>query len=73
MPGVWSQFYVGAFGRNLASVALKMFSDFVYFTKKFYKFYAFSAICRDNSAINYITVQHKKGSFPSTLTGHTPV
>jgi hypothetical protein len=25
----------------------------------------------DNTAIKHITVQHKKGSFPSTLTGHT--
>jgi hypothetical protein len=28
-------------------------------------------ICKDNSAINYISVQHKKVSFPSTLTDHT--
>jgi hypothetical protein len=41
------------------------------FIKKFYKFCTFSAIFKDNAAINCITVQHKKGSFPSTLTGHT--
>jgi hypothetical protein len=38
---------------------------------KFYTFCIFSAIWKDNGAINCITVQHKKGSFPSTLTGHT--
>jgi hypothetical protein len=31
----------------------------------------FNAICKDNAAINCITVQHRKVSFPSTLTGHT--
>jgi hypothetical protein len=31
----------------------------------------FNVICKDNAAINCVTVQHKKGSFPSTLTGHT--
>jgi hypothetical protein len=30
-----------------------------------------NAICKDNSAINCITVQHKKCSLSSTLTGHT--
>jgi hypothetical protein len=58
------------FGGNLASVAVKMFPHSIYF-KKFYKICAFNAICKDNAAINYITVQHKKGSLPSTLTGHT--
>jgi hypothetical protein len=28
-----------------------------------------NAICKDSAAINCITVLHKKGSFPSTLTG----
>jgi hypothetical protein len=51
-----SQFCVGAFGRNLASVAMKIFSH--YFTKKFYKF------CIFNTAINCITVQHKKRLIP---------
>jgi hypothetical protein len=65
-----SQFCVGAFGRNLASVTVKMFSHIVYFIKKFYKFCTFNAICIDNTAINCITVQHKKVSFMSTLMGH---
>jgi hypothetical protein len=39
--------------------------------KKFYKFCTFNAICKDNFAINCIIVQHRKGSFPSTLTGRT--
>jgi hypothetical protein len=33
--------------------------------------YTFSEICKGNAAINCIIVQHKKGSFPSTFTGHT--
>jgi hypothetical protein len=32
------RFCVGAFDRNLASVALKMFSHLIYFIKKLYKF-----------------------------------
>jgi hypothetical protein len=45
-------FCVGAFGRNLASVAVKMFSHLIYFLKKFYKCCTFNAICRDNAATN---------------------
>jgi hypothetical protein len=48
------QFCVGAFGKNLASVAVKMFSYLIYFTKKFYKFCSFNAICKDNAAISCI-------------------
>jgi hypothetical protein len=60
LAGVCSQFCVSAFGRNLPSVAVKMFSHLIYFFfKKFYKFCTFSAICKDNAAINCITVQHK--------------
>jgi hypothetical protein len=64
-------FCVGAFGRNLASVAVKMFSLLIYFIKKFYKFCTFNMICKGNTAINCRTVQHKICSFPSTLTNHT--
>jgi hypothetical protein len=63
-------FCVGAFGRNLASVTMKMFSHLIYFIKKFYKCHTLNAICKDNAAINCITVQ-QKNSFPSSLTGHT--
>jgi hypothetical protein len=59
------------FGRNLASVAVKKFSHFICFAKKFYKICNFNLICEDNGAINCITVQHRKCSFPSTLMGHT--
>jgi hypothetical protein len=52
------RFCIGAFGRNLASVAVKMSSHLVYFIKKFYKFCSFNAICKDNATINCITVQH---------------
>jgi hypothetical protein len=40
------QFCVRAFGRNLASVAMKMFSRLIYFIKKLYKLCTFSAICK---------------------------
>jgi hypothetical protein len=65
LAGVWnpasgSQFYVGAFSRNLVSVAVKMFSQLIYFIKKFYKVYTFNAICKNNPAINSIIVQHKR-------------
>jgi hypothetical protein len=65
-----SQFCFGAFDMNLASVASKMFAHLIYFIKKYYKFCTFNAICKDIAAINCITVQYKKGLFPSTLTGH---
>jgi hypothetical protein len=39
------RFCVGAYGRNLASVAVKMFSHLIYFRKKFCKFCTFNAIC----------------------------
>jgi hypothetical protein len=61
------RFCVCAFGRNLVSAAMKMFSHEIYFMKKFCKFGTFNAICKGNAAINCITVQHKKGSFPSTF------
>jgi hypothetical protein len=56
--GGW--FCVGAFGRNLASVAMKILSHFIYLKKAFYKFFIFNAISKDNAAINCITVLHKK-------------
>jgi hypothetical protein len=52
-------FCVGAFGRNLASVAVKMYSHQLTFNK-FYKFCSTNAICKHNAAISCITVQHKK-------------
>jgi hypothetical protein len=66
--GVWSlalggRFCFVAFGRNLASVAVKMFSHLIYFIKTFYKFCTFNAISKDNAIVNCINIQHKKGSF----------
>jgi hypothetical protein len=55
--------------RNLASVAVKMFSHLIYFTKKIYKFCTFSVICKDNAALNCITVQHKKSFIPVNFDG----
>jgi hypothetical protein len=37
----------------------------------FYKVCTFNAICKDNTAINGMTVQHTKFPFPSTWMGHT--
>jgi hypothetical protein len=44
--------FVDAFGRNLVSVAVKMFSHLIYFIKKFDKLCTFNAIRKDNAAIN---------------------
>jgi hypothetical protein len=66
------RFCVGAFRRNLASVAVKMFSHLIYFKKKFYKLCTSDVVYKDNAAINCTTVQHKKSSFLSTSTT-TPV
>jgi hypothetical protein len=71
LAGVCWRSCVCAFGRSLASVALKMFSHVIYFVKKCYKCCTLNAICKDNAAINCVNVQQNKGPFPSTLTGHT--
>jgi hypothetical protein len=47
-----------------------MFSHLISLTKKFCKSHTFNAICKNNAAINCITVE-RTGSFPSTSTGHT--
>jgi hypothetical protein len=44
-----------AFGRNAASVAVKVIRYLIYFTKKCYKIYIFNAICKDNDAVNCVT------------------
>jgi hypothetical protein len=54
------QFCIGTFVRDLASVAMNRFSYFIYFIKEFYKCCTLSAVCNDNAAVSYITVQHKK-------------
>jgi hypothetical protein len=64
-------FFVGAFARNMASVALKVFSRLCCFKKKFYKCCTSNVNCRDNAGINCITVQHENVSYTSTLTGRT--
>jgi hypothetical protein len=50
------RFCVGAFGRNVAPVTVKMFSHLFYIIKKFYKCCTVNAVCKDNAVINYITV-----------------
>jgi hypothetical protein len=54
------QFCVGAFGRNLASVAVKMFPRLIYFIKTFYKLCIFNGICKDNSVMNCIKQFHSR-------------
>jgi hypothetical protein len=54
----------------MAPDAVDMFSHLSLFLKKVYEFSAFNEICKDNAAINELLFKHKKGSFPSTLTGH---
>jgi hypothetical protein len=75
--GVWwslesgGQFCVCAFGRNLASVTVKMISHLICSIKRICELCTVNVICKDNAAINCISIQHKKGSFLSTLAGHT--
>jgi hypothetical protein len=57
-----SRFCFGAFGRNLASVAVKIFFTLFYFIKNVC---TFSAILKDNVAINFIILQLRIGPFPS--------
>jgi hypothetical protein len=53
------RFCVGAFGRNLASVAVKMFSHLICFLKKFYRLCTFRAFYKYNASLNCTTVQQK--------------
>jgi hypothetical protein len=62
--------FVSPFGRNLASVAMNMFSHLMQFIKRF-KFSTFNVICKDNTAMNCFTVEHKEDLFVSILTNHT--
>jgi len=63
------RFCVYAFGRNFVSVALKVSSYLIHYVKKFYKLCTFNAICKDDAAINCITVHHETFSFPSNFNG----
>jgi hypothetical protein len=53
------QFFIHRFGRNLPSVAVKIFSYLKSFIKIFYKFCFFNTTYVDNDAINYIIFPHK--------------
>jgi hypothetical protein len=63
------RFCVGAFGRNLASVALKMFLYLIQFIKRFCKFCTFNVTFKNNAAINCIIVQQKKRFIPVNFDG----
>jgi hypothetical protein len=68
------RFYVGAVGKTGSSRRECVFA-FAYFVNTFYKGCTLSEISQDGAAVNCasITVKHKKGAFPSTLTGHTTI
>jgi hypothetical protein len=71
---IWSlesggRFCVGVFGRNLASVAVKMFPHLILLFKTIRKFCTLNVICKTNDII-CITVKHREGLFPSTFNGH---
>jgi hypothetical protein len=74
LAGVWSQavgFVLVRLQESGFSSRENVFTFYLLHTEIFRKLCAFSAICKDNAAINCTTVQHKRGAFPSTLTGHT--
>jgi hypothetical protein len=48
------RFCVGAFGRNMATSAVKMSVHSTYFLSKFYKYCTSNATCKDNTAIKCI-------------------
>jgi hypothetical protein len=57
--GVMRSLCVPAFGRNLASVAVQKSSHLILFKKGFYEFGTFSARCKDNTTLIYVTLEHK--------------
>jgi hypothetical protein len=54
------RFRGGAFDRNLAPVAVRMFSRLIYVKDKLCKSCSFNAICKGIATIKCITAQHKK-------------
>jgi hypothetical protein len=60
-----------AFGSNLASFAVKIFSNLSYSVKVFCKCCAISVFCKGDAEIKCFSVQHKTVLFLSTLTTHT--
>jgi hypothetical protein len=50
------QFCIGAFGRNMASVALKLFTRLIYVISKCYR-YTLNALCKVKAAVNCMTLQ----------------
>jgi hypothetical protein len=66
--GGW--FCISVFGRNVASVAVKIFAKLIC-TIKVYKFRVFNETWKANAETNCITFQNKNCSFPSTSTCYT--
>jgi hypothetical protein len=71
--GVRRSHLVGAFERNMTSIALKMFPHLIYVIETFYNVCTYKAIYKYNAAINYITLQHKTDILHSALKDHTTV
>jgi hypothetical protein len=54
----------GAFGRNLASAAMRMFSHLIYFMRTFYEFCTLKSICKHSAIIIVDALRLKPVSFP---------
>lgn len=50
--------YAGAFGRNLRSVVMMVFSHLINLCTRIYRFCTFNAICRDNDVVTCMIVRH---------------
>jgi hypothetical protein len=55
-PESGGRFCVGTFGKNLASVAVNIFSYLNYIRNKCYTFCTLNAISKDTAAINCISI-----------------
>jgi hypothetical protein len=77
MVGMWSmesggRYFVGTFGKILAGFSpLKHVFAFNLLCEKLYNYYTFNIICKDNRAVNFVSIQHKKDSVLSTFIGHS--
>jgi hypothetical protein len=67
LSAVMRYLFVSPFG---TSVTMNMFSHLMQFIKRF-KCSTFNVICKDNTAKNCFTVEHKEDLFMSILNNHT--
>jgi hypothetical protein len=57
----------------MASDAIKLFSQLIYFINKVYKCCTFSTVRKCDSTLNCLTLQHNNVLFLYTLMGHTKI